>query len=261
MPKILIIEDEQAVCDMLRRLLTRHGYEVFTSRDGREGIRVFADVHPDVTLVDLVMPGLSGMAVITELRSMNPRCSIIVLTAAGSEATETELRNLGIREFIRKGVSLNVVSSAVDKTISTVSHAEDSENEKEAGRESTSVLVVDDEPLITDMVSKFLTRRGYTVLSASNGREALERVVEKRPDVIVLDLYLPDLNGIDVMQELRRNRYPGRIVILTAGQEEDLLQQALQLDAIDIVTKPVDLERLELVVFLGSVLSPEVLSG
>lgn len=122
------------------------------------------------------------------------------------------------------------------------------------------MLVVDDEPLITDMVGKFLKKRGYTVTTATRGRDALDLVAAKAPDLIVLDLYLPDLNGLDVMQELRRNRYPGRIVILTAGQEEDMLQQALQLDAIDIVTKPVDLERLELVVFLGAVLSPEALS-
>lgn len=125
MPKILIIDDEQAVCDMLRRHLTRHGYEVFTSRDGMEGIRMFSDVRPEVTLVDLMMPGMNGMAVITELRSINPRSPSIVLTAAGSEAMETDLRNFGVRVFIRKGLALNVVASSVRAAVSNVPREEE----------------------------------------------------------------------------------------------------------------------------------------
>jgi DNA-binding response OmpR family regulator len=101
------------------------------------------------------------------------------------------------------------------------------------------VLVVDDEPTIADVVSRYLARAGYDARVAHTGQEALSRAAGDRPDVVVLDLMLPDLDGLEVMRRLRRSN--GRrtaVILLTARGEESDRIVGLRLGADDYVVKP-----------------------
>jgi DNA-binding response OmpR family regulator len=101
------------------------------------------------------------------------------------------------------------------------------------------VLVVDDEPTIRDVVSRYLIRAGYDTIVAATGREALRRAGEGRPDVVVLDLMLPDVDGLEVMRRLRQlDRSRTAIVLLTARGEESDRVIGLRLGADDYVVKP-----------------------
>jgi DNA-binding response OmpR family regulator len=102
-----------------------------------------------------------------------------------------------------------------------------------------TVLVVDDEPTIAEVVSRYLERAGYRTRIASDGPQALERVAERRPDLVVLDLMLPGIDGLEVM---RRLRHPERdriaFILLTAKGEESDRVIGLRLGADDYVVKP-----------------------
>jgi len=101
------------------------------------------------------------------------------------------------------------------------------------------VLVVDDEPTIADIVSRYLARAGYEIALAETGEDALRRAAEDRPDVVVLDLMLPDVDGLEVMRRLlQQDRRRTAIILLTArGQESDRIV-GLRLGADDYVVKP-----------------------
>src|SRR3954451_10770804 len=99
-----------------------------------------------------------------------------------------------------------------------------------------SVLVVDDEPTIGEVVSKYLERAGYETRLAADGYEALEAVAERRPDLIVLDLMLPGLDGLEVMRRVRDRSTA--IILLTAKGEESDRVIGLRLGADDYVVKP-----------------------
>ena len=103
-----------------------------------------------------------------------------------------------------------------------------------------SVLIVDDEPTITDVVSRYLERAGYQTRSAADGRAALQLVAEARPDLVVLDLMLPGMDGLEVMRRLRAadngNRLP--VILLTAKGEPTDRVIGLRLGADDYVAKP-----------------------
>ena len=103
-----------------------------------------------------------------------------------------------------------------------------------------SILCVDDERDVTDLVSFHLTRAGYDVVTAASGREALDQVQHRRPDLIVLDLMLPDIDGFGVCEILRRNAATATIpiVILTAWATTDARHLGLELGALDYLTKP-----------------------
>ncbi len=106
------------------------------------------------------------------------------------------------------------------------------------------ILIVDDEEEVRSMVGEFLTRRGYQVRFAADGQAALTAVAEELPDLIVLDLYMPVLDGLATLRELRARGYRGGVILLTASQDEALLQQSLDLDSVDLLVKPVNLEHL-----------------
>ena len=102
-----------------------------------------------------------------------------------------------------------------------------------------SVLVVDDEPTIAEVVARYLNRAGYATRVAANGREALDVAASQRPDLVVLDLMLPGIDGLEVMRRLRdQDRDRVAVILLTAKGEESDRVIGLRLGADDYVVKP-----------------------
>ncbi len=262
MATILVVDDERMVCDLLRAVLTRHGHEVLIATSGREGLEVFKKHRPRFTLLDLRMPGMNGIEVLTQIRILDPGAAVIVLTGAGSADLENQARQMGAHDFLSKGLSLDVLVQAMERVmqqpVKSPAHPSQSADAQKApsrSQEAGSILVVDDEPPIRDLLRKFLSARGYQVWVASDGQQALALVDQKNPDLIVLDVNMPGMNGIEVLKRLRAKNYAGGVMFLTSSQDEMLLQEGLELGSVDILGKPVDLERLELTIQLGCILS------
>jgi CheY-like chemotaxis protein len=107
-----------------------------------------------------------------------------------------------------------------------------------------SILVVDDDPLVCDLLVQFLSLRGYRALGVKDGLDALRMVEEAPPDAILLDLIMPGMSGVDILRSLREKGYPGGIIIMTGSHNEELLEEAWALGPQEVLVKPIDLERL-----------------
>jgi len=107
------------------------------------------------------------------------------------------------------------------------------------------VLVVDDEPAARELLQGFLEAKGYAVLTASDGEEALQKVREERPHLILLDVCMPKITGLEVLKRLREIDKEVGVIMVTAVNEEETGRQALQMGAFDYITKPLDLKYLE----------------
>ena len=135
------------------------------------------------------------------------------------------------------------------------SQSTDAKKAPSHSQKAGSILVVDDEPPIRELLRKYFSSRDYQVRVAPDGQQALALVDQKSPDIIVLDVHMPGMNGIEVLKRLRAKNYAGGVIFLTSSQDERLLQEGLELGSVDILGKPVDLERLELTIQLGCILS------
>lgn len=258
MEKILVVDDEPKICDLLRAVLNSHGHEVLTATDGHAALALFQQHHPSVTLLDLQMPGMDGIDVLKRIRAMSPLAVVMVLTAGGNVKMETQARELGVTDFLKKGLSYDAVIGAMERSLPMPSPAATAtpaglpvRAASAESQEGATILVVDDEAMIRNLLTKYLVLRGYRVRAAQNGAEALAMMAQQQPDLVILDMYMPGMNGLEVLRELRARHYEGGVVALTASQDEKLLQQTLDLGSVDVMGKPVDLTRLELVVQVG----------
>jgi DNA-binding NtrC family response regulator len=117
MTKILIIDDEQGIRDLLDTLLCRKGYDVVVAENGREGLKVFRRERRDVVVLDLKMPGMDGLTVLQEIRHLDPNKPVIILTGAGTPETEQQVRALGATEFVEKEFSLHRLGDSLKRRL------------------------------------------------------------------------------------------------------------------------------------------------
>ncbi len=107
------------------------------------------------------------------------------------------------------------------------------------------ILVVDDEIAIVDVLKTFLEDNDHKVFTAYDGKEAVEVAKRERPHVILLDIYLPKMDGIEVLKAIRKFDDSIGIIMITAFREEDVAKHALELGAFDYINKPFDFDYLE----------------
>ena len=109
----------------------------------------------------------------------------------------------------------------------------------------SKILVVDDEVKACELLKRFLEKKGYEVITSNNGEDALEKVKNKKPDVMLLDIRMPGMGGIEVLKRVREfDKYVG-IIMVTAVKEEKIGKEALKSGADEYITKPIDFDYLE----------------
>lgn len=248
MIKILVIDDDRMNCDLLQAVLTRHGYQVLSSTSGVEGLNLFRKHTPRITILDLRMPEMDGLTVLKEIRAVDPHAPVIILGGGATEVQENQARALRVTDFIRKGLSLDVLVECVNRVAQQPVKAESASLPVSVAGPTVdtgeTVLVVDDEPLVRDLLVQFLSLRGYRAFGVKDGPEALSMVEQGPPDLILLDLIMPGMSGVEVIKALREKDYPGGIIILTGTHNEEVLEEAWSLRPQEVLSKPIDLERL-----------------
>jgi DNA-binding response OmpR family regulator len=120
-----------------------------------------------------------------------------------------------------------------------------------AGQSQVTVMVVDDEPRVCKLFERVLREEGYRTITASSGREALALVGDAQPDLILLDIVMPGINGVETLRELRRRGLAAVVIMITAQGSLHTAREAMLLGAYDYVTKPFNLEFLKTVLRAG----------
>ena len=199
---VLVIDDDPAVRDLVQRFLAKEGYRVAVASSGEEGLRLAKELRPDAITLDVIMPGLDGWAVLSRLKADADLAEIPVIML-----TLVDDRNLGYTlgatEYLTKPLDRERLLAALRKH-----------------RQDLPVLVVDDDPAIRELLRRQLEGDGYRVVEAENGRVALERLHDGAPGLIVLDLMMPEMDGFEFMEELRRQEsWSGIPVIVLTSKD------------------------------------------
>lgn len=112
------------------------------------------------------------------------------------------------------------------------------------------ILIVDDEKDLTEMIAKFLYNSGYEALTAFNGLEAIEKVTKEKPQIVLLDIRMPGMDGLGVLKAIKTINPKIAVVMITGVEDEDIAKQCMEAGAFDYITKPISLDYLERAVLL-----------
>ncbi len=186
---ILVIDDDLQVVDVLRRMLTREGYDVQSSKDGIEGLQRARDTQPDCIILDMILPGRDGFQILAELKADHSTRDIPVILMSMQESQEKGYR-LGAVDFLSKPVDRVRLIESLEK------HCPHGV--------SKSVLIVEDDELTRTTIERSAATAGWKVHSAENGIAALAvlRTVGF-PSIIVLDLLMAEMDGFTFLEHLR----------------------------------------------------------
>ncbi|NOU70330.1 response regulator [Paenibacillus sp. LMG 31458] len=200
---VLVIDDDPAMLQLMQRLLSKEGCTVALAQNGQEGLRLARELRPTLISLDVLMPGTDGWTVLTTLKN-DPELSDIPVIMM----TMTDDKNmgyaLGAAEFLIKPIYKEKLISVLDKHIPE--------------RQSNSILVIEDDITTSQMMTQMLEKEGYKVTKAKDGRVALQFMVQALPQLILLDLMMPGMDGFEFVTELRK-REEWRwipIVVITA---------------------------------------------
>ena len=120
MARILVIDDEPGMLVRLGDIFRRRGHEVVLADLRRKGVNLFQQEHPHVTILALKMSDMDGLAVLREIRTLDPHAPVIIMTGFGTEERERQARELGVTEFVPKGFTLHILGAALDRVLTQI---------------------------------------------------------------------------------------------------------------------------------------------
>jgi len=211
-PLVLVVEDDPAAAELLTRQLIGAGYRTEIARTGSEAIAKARELHPAAITLDIILPEVDGWEVMTQLKSDAATSAIPVVVVSIVDNAELGLA-LGAIDYFVKPVEAKELIARLN-LLKIKNPNRDGE---------VRVLIVDDEAANRHWLIKALEPAGFTVLPASGGREAIDMAKSLQPDLVLLDLMMPEVTGFDVVEALRADPSTREmpIMVLTAANLTD----------------------------------------
>ena len=212
---VLVIDDEPTARDMIGRMLTKEGYRVVTAANGPDGLKLAGEVKPDVITLDIMMAGMDGWSVLSQLKA-NPIVAdipVVVITIVDDRNLSFAL---GASDYLTKPIDREQLAAVLRRLRSKT--------------DNKSVLIVEDDPGARKMMRRLFEKEGWSVNEAENGRVGLEAVAEHAPGLVLLDLMMPEMDGFEFIEHLRQREEGTHIpvVVLTAKDLTEVDRQRLR---------------------------------
>ncbi len=230
---ILSIDDDPHVHDLLRENLDEHGYQVVGALNGVDGLHLAHQMDPFAITLDIMMPHKDGWQVLYELKAdpATRDIPVILVTIVDKQSLGYQL---GAADYLVKPLEEDAVLYALQRIHS-----------QQRSESPLQLLVVDDDPNISDMVRQLLAEAPYQIVDAPNGQVALEMIHHIPPDVILLDLMMPRMDGFTLIESLREEAIYIPIIVLTAKTLNTIELEALEDSVERVIQKSgLDQERL-----------------
>jgi DNA-binding NtrC family response regulator len=246
---VLVVDDEPHVRGVLVDYLTSRRFKVIEAGNGLEALAALKNYRPSAIVLDLRMPRLGGIDALKRIRAFDPAATVVVVTGAPDVNLHRQAIALGARALLPKPIAL-------DQLLAVLNGSRPSATEAVAplpkGRDAVAmtsnaeieILIVDDDEDSRDMLETFVRSLGYRSAVAVDAAAAIRTIVQRPPAVILLDIHMPGLNGVDALPTIR-GLVPHVAVIMVSGvPDAEVSRRALAYGAFDYVMKPVDLDYL-----------------
>ena len=223
---IFVVDDDQDVAEGLADVLEMSGHEVTLAHSGEEAIEIFSAQDFDIAFMDVMMPGMNGVETFLEIRKIKPNAKVIMMTGYSVEQLLQQAVDNGAIGVLSKPVAIELVNDALENV----------------RPDNGMVLVADDDAAFCEVVTQHLQKQGFNTCIANNGQDALNRVLEGGVDVLVLDIHMPLINGVEVYMELKKRQQtvPTIVVSGDCGERSPEMDAFRDMAVTGILVKPFD---------------------
>ena len=238
-PTVLVVDDDPTVREVIARHLTREGFSVATASGGQEGLRLARELHPVAITLDVMMPDIDGWTVLAAIKG-DPELADIPVVLVTIVDEKNRGYALGATDYMVKPVDRARLSGVLRNI---------------CGAGGRQALLVDDDEMMRRGMRLALEQDGWQVAEAENGRVALARLAEKRPDIIMLDLMMPEMDGFEFLVEMRSHAEWRDIPVLVVTAKDLTAEERSQLNGdVERVLQKGAAELDELLAEIGRVL-------
>lgn len=234
--KILIIDDEPSICEFVKKFLEQKGFGVVACMRGQDGLLKAREMCPDLVLLDLNLPDIYGIEILNEIKNINKDIQVIVLTGYATSESVIEAIKLGAYEQIAKPIDLKKLFTVIKAALNIKGEGQ--------GKTFKKILIIDDEPDLLRSLGIRLKSAGYEVWTASTGLEGIEQLKQEKPDLIVVDIMMPGLSGLETIKEIKAIDASLPVIVLTAYGTPTSAIESLKLGAYDHLAKPFNTQTL-----------------
>ena len=218
--KVLIVDDDRDIADALGYIIKRSGYHVSVVYDGEEAINLAKMKTFNYVFMDLMLPGIDGAESLAKIRELQPDINAFIMTGYSARDTKSRALNMAEDQILRKPIMPEDILGKLGKDA------------------TATVLVADDDPIFAEIISSTLEQAGWNVRTATTGLQAVDIVSRGGISVLVLDLNMPILSGVQVCEELARRGV--ELPIMVATSSDDGKRQFSQHNIAGFLQKPVD---------------------
>jgi DNA-binding response OmpR family regulator len=234
---VLIVDDDRVIREQLGKELRRRFFTVLLSADGKTALEAVNQEEIAIAILDVKLPDIDGLELLKKIKEKMPDCEVIIITGWGTREIAIQSLRRGAIDYIEKPIKMDELSAALGR-------AEEKLSEREELQYKNRILVIDDEKAIVTLMNKFLEKDGYDVVCALNGKEGLNIIENSKVDVIITDIRMHDMDGIELVQRAK-GIYPDiEGIMVTGSEQQEFAVKSLRAGAIDYIVKPVNRDRL-----------------
>lgn len=234
---VLVVDDDRLFCEQLEKELRRNFFKTFSSLNGKTALEIFTNESIDIVIIDARLPDMSGLELLTKMKELKSGFEVIIITGYGAQDVAIESLRRGAIDYIEKPIKLDELSAAIGR-------AQEKLINKEELTYKYKILVIDNEKDVVNRLKKCIEKENYEVFAAYSGTEGLEIVDKNKIDIIVTDIKMDDINGIEVFKRAKVLFPDIEGIVVTGFRERELAINALRAGAMDYITKPIDLDEL-----------------
>lgn len=238
MKKILVVDDDVAIAKLIKINLESKGYKVESVNSGIEALKKAYQFKPDVITLDILMPDMDGFQVMERLKanSQTSNIPIVVISIIEGAYKKTGFR-LGAADYITKPIDFDQLLISIEKLTQGV---------KRPPERPIKILIAEDDIDTAKLVQAFVESKGFSTIMAPNGVEALKKTEESNPDLIILDLKMPKMDGFEVIKHLKKDKGTDKIpiIVLTSYGVSSFKERCYMLGVNKFLSKPFNEETL-----------------
>ncbi len=230
-PKVLVVDDERMVRDLLSRLLTLKDITAATAESGIQAIEMMKATAFDFVFLDVRMPGMDGIQTLKELKKINPNTKFVMMTGYSVDDLLEDVKNENILAVIKKPFDINQIIAIVTAQA------------RERHAEKISIMVIDDDQNILDFFKRLLKDKLYEVSVFNTADPALEKLKVQDFDLVFLDVFLGETNGIDFYCRIREIKPKTQVIFIT-GNFDKIKDDIKNLDVRGCIFKPFEIDKI-----------------